>query len=325
VAFARKLSISASLLVVSDRSWRTLARRDLGVATTMSDVIGEGVNFHEVAVGQLRSASRLFLMSDIGGDHKAATHRAHAFLVTDPDSVARWAALWSPVRRRYLADGRRMSYERLSDRHRLAALDGYLRAADALQGFLITVLIDKRLQLFTEGPPPGEFQGWKREPFRRLLAASHLASILLAGLSASGQDVLWISDEDDFAANDARLWKFCDVFGRVSGHYLPHALGHFRFATSRSDDGSKQIEDLLALPDLAAGWLVDLLSAYTRDFAALSEHVVLPPPSTLREKSGRLMAWCAESGGRLKHVAVTAESNEPQSLFLVRRLRFSTG
>lgn len=276
----------------------------------MSDVIGEGIKAHEVAISQLRAG---------------ATHRAYAFLVTDPESVARWAALWAPVRRRYLSDGRRMSYERLSDRHRLAALDGYLRAADALQGFLITILIDKRLQLFTESPPPDEFQGWKREPFRRLLAASHLASILLAGLSAPGQDVLWISDEDDFAANDARLWELCDLFGRVSGHYLQHNLGHFRFATSKSDDGSKQIEDLLALPDLAAGWLVDLLSAYPRDSSSLSEHVVLPPPSTLRGKSGRLMAWSADTGGKLRHVAVTVESNEPQSRFRVRRLRFSTG
>jgi len=310
---------------MSDRSWRTLARRDLGVATTMSDAIAGGVNLHESTVGQLRSASRLFLMSDIGGDHKAATHRAHAFLITDADSVARWTALWSPVRRRFLADGRRMSYERLSDQRRRAALDGYLRAADALHGFLITVLIDKRLQLFTGGPPPGEFQRWKLEPFRRLLAASHLASILLAGLSASGQDVLWISDEDDFAANEARLWDLCDVFGRVSSHYVQHALGHFRFATSKSDDGSKQIEDLLALPDLAAGWLCDLLGAYRRNFAVLSEHVVLPPPSTLRGKSRQLMAWCAKGTGSLKHVAVTVESNEPQSLFLVRRLRFSVG
>lgn len=217
-----------------------------------------------------------------------------------------------------------MSYERLGDRRRRDALDHFLNASTELVGFLVTVLVEKQLILFSsEEPIPSEFAHWKPRSFERLLTAVNVASILLAGLTRSGQDVVWFSDEDDLAANDERLWEVCDVFSRVSSHYLDHSLGHFRFATSKSDDGTREIEDLLAFPDLAAGWIPELLGSYSRAGAALSETVILPPPESLPVKSKRLLSWAATSSSNLKHVAVSVEPNSPRSLFLVRRLHFS--
>lgn len=217
-----------------------------------------------------------------------------------------------------------MSYERLSDRRRRNALDYFLNASAVLAGFVVTVLIEKRLRLFSSDEPvPSEFDHWKPRAFERLLTAVHVASILLAGLTRPGQDVTWFSDEDDLAPNDSRLWDVCDVFSRISSHYMDHNLGHFRFATAKSDDGSRDLEDLLAFPDVAAGWLSELLGSYARARAALSEVVILPPPQSLPEKSKRLLLWAAASSGGLKHVSVTVESNKPQSRFVVRRLLFS--
>lgn len=179
-----------------------------------------------------------------------------------------------------------MSYERLGDRRRRNALDHFLNASAVLVGFLVTVLVEKKLRLFSSGEAiPSEFAHWKPRVFERLLTAINVASILLAGLSRSGQNVVWFSDEDDFAANDQRLWEVYDVFSRVSSHYLGHDLGHFRFATAKSYDGSRELEDLLAFPDLEAGWLSELLGSYTRVGAALSENLILPPVVSSRSRS----------------------------------------
>lgn len=305
-------------------TWRKLIRPGFGVAVSVSDAVGGGVDQHPLVLEQLRRADSLLLFSDIGGDHRGATHRAHSFLVLDPASLHRWLPLWGSLRHRLLPDGRRMSYERLGDRRRRVALDHFLTASTELVGFLVTVLVEKKLSLFSsEEPIPSEFAHWKPRAFERLLTAVNVASILLGGLTRSGQDVVSFSDEDDLAANDQRLWEVCDVFSRVSSHYLDHGLGHFRFATSKSDDGSRQMEDLLAFPDLAAGWLSELLGSYSRAGAALSEAVILPPPESLPAKSKHLLAWAAASSSNLRHVAVTVDPNGPRSRFLVRRLAFS--
>lgn len=216
-----------------------------------------------------------------------------------------------------------MSYERLRDRSRRDAADAFLAVSDQLSGFLVTLMVEKTLRLFETEAIPDEFARWKRTPFERLLLATHLLSVLIAGITSPNQDVLWISDDDDLAPNESRLWDVCDVVGRISAHYLTHNLGHFRFATARADDGSRQIEDLLALPDFAAGWLPELLRAYQDTGAELSENIVTPPPESLPAKTRYLLTWAARPSRRLQHVAVFVEPNGARSAFLVRTLRLS--
>ena len=302
--------------------WRNLNKPYLGAAASISDAIGHGVNRHLATLRWLRKSNRLLIFSDIGGDHRRANHRAYAFLVVGGESVHQWLCVWQRLRRRLLPDNRRMSYERLTERRRRDAADAFLAASDQLDGFLVTVIIDKSLSLFEAESIPDEFSHWRRKPFERLLVATNLLSVLLAGITSPGQDVLWITDDDDLAPNERRLGEVCDVVGRVSSHYLDHNLGHFRFATARSDDGSRQIEDLLAFPDLAAGWLPELLRSYRDAGAELSEHLITPPPESLPQKARYLLMWAAHPS-RLHHVAIAVEANAPHSRFLVRRICLS--
>lgn len=308
---------------MQQEQWRKLNKPDLVVAHSISEAIGRGVDLHASVLRSLRRSDRLFAFSDVGGDHRRARHRAYAFLVVAGESVQRWLHLWQPMRRRLLPDNRRMSYERLRDRSRRDAADAFLEVSDQLSGFLVTLMVEKTLRLFETDVIPDEFARWKRKPFERLLLATHLLSVLIAGITSPDQDVLWISDDDDLAPNESRLWDVCDVVTRISAQYLAHNLGHFRFATARSDDGSRQIEDLLALPDFAAGWLPELLRAYQDAGAELSENVVTPPPDSLPAKTRHLLTWAARPSRGLQQVAVAVEPNVPSSAFLVRTLHFS--
>lgn len=303
--------------------WTPLARPDLGVALSISDAVGRGVNACPSTIENLRRTRRLMVLSDVAGDHPAASHRAYSFLVITPDAVQRWLDVWKPIRAARLRDLRRISYVRLGDRRRRGVLDPFLAASSRLDGFLVTALIDKRLQLFEGEAVPEEFRHWKRASLDRLLTTTHLLSILLAGLTKAGQDVLWVSDEDAIAPNEARMWDVCEAVARVGSQYLAHDLGHFRFATAKSDDGSRELEDLLAVPDLAAGALAELTSSYVRAGATLTPDLVLPPPAATAPKCRRLVPWIAGRIPGPTQIAIRVDPNSPTSVFRVSRFVFS--
>jgi hypothetical protein len=87
--------------------------------------------------------------------------------------------------------------------------------------------------------------------------AVHVLGVLLAGLAAPGQNVMWFTDEDSIAANDDRVRELTQLFAWISSQYLTFNLGHCRCGTSKCDDGSRQIEDFLAIPDMIAGALAE--------------------------------------------------------------------
>jgi hypothetical protein len=155
-----------------------------------------------------------------------------------------------------------------------------------------------------------EFSHWSPMAFERLLRAVHLVSFFVAGLSAPGQDVFWYTDEDDIAPNDARLYDVCEVYKRVSGHYVAHMMRHFRFGTSRSEDGTRILEDLIAIPDFAAGCLAELTQLYAKAGLFPGNNMLVPPPEGLSYKSRLLLDWLAFSGSSLRRLVYAFEQSE---------------
>jgi hypothetical protein len=100
---------------------------------------------------------------------------------------------------------------------------------------------------------------WKPNVQERLLRVLHLSAFLLSGLSVPGQDVLWIIDEDDIAANVTKLTDLTELFARALSSYSSHTLGHIRCGTTATaDDGGLALEDLTAIADLTTGALGEL-------------------------------------------------------------------
>ena len=94
----------------------------------------------------MRTAARMIIASDYGGDHKDAPYEAMCLLVASAPSVGDWQHRRQQVRSSYLPDGRRLSYKGLNDEKKRKALFPFLSAANGLHGAIVAVLIDKRLQ-----------------------------------------------------------------------------------------------------------------------------------------------------------------------------------
>jgi len=252
---------------VGSQAWCPINRPNLGVA----DSISERIRTEEWRCpGLLTPVSRgptLLLVSDYAGDHANSRFQALSFLVADLVYLWYWDEVRTELRREVLRDTRRLAYKKLeSDEWRAQALVPFLRAANSIPGLLITFLIDKRIgTLFMPDAeadaliePAVIREHWGAKPFEKLLRVAHLSALLVSGLVGEKQNVLWISDQDEIVPNDARHIEACKLFGQVLSHYLNCEIGRLQFATTRSDDGSLRLEDVAALPDLAAGSLAEV-------------------------------------------------------------------
>jgi hypothetical protein len=94
-----------------------------------------------------------------------------------------------------------------------------------------------------------------------MLRIVHFLSVLLAEIMVDCHSIEWISDQDEVFANIDRCHDVTKVLRLSLGAYLPRARAHILVGTSEIDTGHRGVEDLLAIPDLAAGAVGDFASA----------------------------------------------------------------
>jgi hypothetical protein len=171
-----------------------------------------------------------------------------------------------------------MSFKRLGDKQRRRAMLPLLKAADNLEGLSFSVALNKKCEsLFASNPPLdisnpdfAAFCKWKPKVLEKAFFVVHILGVLLGGLAAPGQNILWFTDEDDIAANDDRIRELTQLFAGISSQYLSFNLGHCRCGTSKCDDGTQQIKDFLAIPDLIAGCFAEQMKLRVTDPIELS-------------------------------------------------------
>ena len=119
----------------------------------------------------------------------------------------------------------------------------------------------------------------------------YLSVFLVSGFSAPGQDVMFIIDEDEVAANVPQLTKLTELFGRAHGSQGGPMMGRLRCGTTKSDDGSLALEDIVAIPDLAAGAIGEVTEVLDRDGAGPLAGMLQRLPAGLTWKTRMIMPW----------------------------------
>jgi hypothetical protein len=308
------------------RIWRHLDNPALGMMNMFSDIIRREEISHTNLLTDLRGTPTVFVASDYGGMHAGASYQSMSFVFVNPENLLAWDTTRCSLRDRLRLGSRRMSYKALNDGRRRRALSPFLEAANLIPGILVSVLIDRGVQtVFERGTPNGLvairselFPDWNAAVVERALRVVHLVSFFLAGLTAPGQDVLWITDEDDIVANEARLRQLVSVFARISSHYLTHSLRHLRIGTSRSDTGRRDLEDLLAIADLSAGSLqegVKKQGVPTGEFW-------LPSPTDLPAKTRSILDWFADGTTLLKRLVYVLDETPDSGKLRITSMKF---
>lgn len=307
--------------------WRELDRTDLGFLGKIGSCIAGAEADHPGVIPDLRQGS-LVVVSDYGGEHRAALWSTYCFLVAQLDDAARWVEVTRPLRTSLLPDGRRMAFKRLADQLRARALPFFLTSANSLRGLLVCFAVQRKIaSLFTQGkldPSRLEYEPLRRYPAdvaEKVLRVTHILALLVAGLSGVEQDLLWLTDEDPMAPTFGHLRTLTDVTGRATAELVPHQMRHLRIATARSDPGDRSVEDLLAVPDLVAGMLAELLGYMLGKHGVPPSRMFLASPHPLPVKLRELGNWFSDNTQQLRRLVVILDEM-PGGTLRATHLRF---
>lgn len=259
--------------------WKAVSVREGTLFRVLNDQFARLDRTYENILPDFRGANTLLIGSDYSGESSDAPYIVYSFLLTSLESWANWDSLRLQIRNKFLSNSRRMSFKKLADGQRRRALPYLLEAANSLNGLSISLALNKKCESVFEAKPPidlsniqfAAYRKWKPYVLEKALFIIHILGFLLAGLAVPGQDVMWFTDEDSIAANDDRVCELTQLFGWISSLYLTFTLGRCRCGTSKCDDGSRQIEDFLAIPDMIAGSISEQLYLKATDPSELSE------------------------------------------------------
>ena len=143
-----------------------------------------------------------------------------------------------------------------------------------------------------------------------MLRIVHFVSFFVSGLLRPGQNVVWISDEDEIAPNPERVSQVTELFRTVSSHYLKFNMGSFRFGTTALDDGTRSLEDLLSIPDLVAGALSDSFTTMNRGLQLPDSELCLFAPQNIPPKTRYVMDWFSDNLQPLRRVVYVLQPAE---------------
>ncbi|MBI2517985.1 MAG: hypothetical protein HYV95_13865 [Opitutae bacterium] len=311
--------------------WQRLQKPDLRLANTFSERIWQMEERRPGNFPEFRSNEPLQIYSDYSGSHCGARFDAYSYLLVQSAGFAQWEQDRRSIRQAYGMERRRFAYKALNDQVRAKALWPWLVAADDLPGLLVTVLIDKSLgSLF---PPADfvtlktlfpEFSAVKPATIERIFRVCHFLSMFVAGLSAPGQHLHWVSDEDEIAANESRLQLLAWTFTQVCTMYLGRVPAHVGCDTTGSDDGSLQLEDLASLPDLVAGALTEVQTQQIICRSMPESHTPTPIPASISPKAQPLLHWLSLPDRALRRM-VFAVWPAPNDMLYMNKIVFLNG
>ena len=297
-------------------NWKQLPPNG-GIHSTINLKFGMQDHPDRIVYPDLNDGSDILLASDYSGEHEASAFRVLGFLVTTGKSIEE---VWEParveVRRKHLQDERRMSFKKLGDALRINAFPTFLRAASQLNGVLACVAVEKSFQLATDGRELLPLKhDWVPEPLEKLVEICTFGAGLVNGLRSKGQNVSWLTDDDAIVVNPVARADSSMMMKSFLYSY-PDEKPFFGLGiASEFTDDELQAEDLLAIPDLAAGAFSEALNNLgTQNIPASS---VGPSDLALhlQTKSTLINGFLGEQGNPLK-VLFCVVRRHPEGMLL---------
>ena len=270
---------------------------------------------HPTFLPPLQRSRGLMVFSDFAGDLRNSRFSTFSFVIAPMESIPSWNYSRTALRQHFRLGRRRLAYSKLNDTRRRKAMPFFAQAANAISGLSVTVLIDKRIKsIFTPGGyDPSRtavsgrtFTTRKSPVLERTLRAAFLVAVFLAGLSAPEQNLLWVTDEDDIAADPDALAHLGDAFRSILAYNAAHSVGEVQVATTVTAGGEALLaEDYTSIADIVGGAVTSLICSYG---SAVPLHsFVVPAPEHLPDKTKALILQLFKEDAVLRKLIFTAQ------------------
>ncbi|MCG9966751.1 hypothetical protein L9W92_01595 [Pelotomaculum terephthalicicum JT] len=296
---------------VTQNNWRDVTPYPRTIFDILNKSFVQLQEKHPDSFPNLRNSKDLLLGSDYSGESPDAPYYVFSYLITSLENWSEWEYARLIIRQKIFSDSRRMSFKNLGDNQRRKALIPFLEAANSLNGLSFSIAINKKCKsLFShdspldlENPDFIPYRKWKPDVLVKAFTIIHFLSFLIAGLCEQGQNIYWFTDEDNIAANDQRVCELTNLVAWIINDYISFPLGHLRCGTSCCDNGTRQIEDFIAIPDLIAGALSEQLKMNAN--ALKIPNVFWIYSGDFSEKAKTITWWFSQCGFPLKRLFCT--------------------
>lgn len=267
------------------------------------------------AVGQIKELpdfsddEKIAVMSDFSGEHKGAHFNTYSFLILAYNKIGPFMLQVEELRRKHslLEPYSEFAFKELSYGPRSRALSEFLHLVDNfIHGAVITIAIDKQIDtvfgiskketypIIEEQLAAMGYGKWKGVAGEKVLRVCHSIALFTALTTRENQRLLWYCDKDAINEN-ARDRSFADtqkIFVHTLGMYSNHKFDLVGFG--KSFDGKSHLDDLLSIPDFAAGVVQDILQAHKTSDDNISGG----------EEKIALLKWIATQGKFLSKITV---------------------
>ncbi len=285
---------------------RRLRNESAGFIKDISNIIATEAWKNPSLIPDLSKDKTLFVFSDYSRVQGA--YKTYSFLVIGRSDADYFNGVRKTFRDDFGLKNRRMSYKGLNDRLKLRALPAFLSCAGAMNGLLITFAINTRIKYmfaeqFLQVWP--ELRAIKKGPLEDLLRVVHFGAQAVMTAFSSSQNIVWFTDCDAIVANEECQQHFGSLAETLIRRMFitQETVGRIAFGISEVDDGSLEIEDFLAIPDLAAGALCDMLDQLNKTGLRVTPRIVLNKP-ILREKTNIICEWISKTFCPLKKFGI---------------------
>ena len=298
-------------------------RRDEGFEhTALSEILQEAVKESDRRLRLVLPDLRVFenktvvVLTDYGGEHRGSKYYTYSTFLCPWNCCGGFQQEMANIRKTHGLGTKEIAFKDFRMGQVQRALPDYLELLDMMPGFLLTLVVDRKIGSLFEaiGTPPTErvsevlaghgFGRRKPKVAEKLMRVVDTAAFLTSLLGHDGQKIFWMSDNDSILesqdssqAHDRVLALFQNLLEKYKRAGMNFAkIGG---AAPFSDDNA-QFGDLLSATDVAAGSVCQYMT-----------NKLNGPEGKATVKSGcdQVLRWLTRDGIGLKKMTIAIREN----------------
>ena len=306
-------------------------RRDAGLEhTTLSEILQEAVKESDRCLDLVLPDLRVFenktvvVFTDYGGEHGGAKYFTYSTFLCPLNCCGAFQQQMDKIRKRHGLGSKEIAFKDFRMGQVQRALPEYLVLLDMMPGFLLTLVVDRKIGSLFEaiGTPPSErlsevlevhgFGRRKAKVAEKLVRVVDTAAFLTGLLAHDGQNIFWMSDNDSILESQdssqghdrvlALFQNLLEKYKRVGVNFAK--IG----GAAPFNDDNALFGDLLSATDVVAGSLCQYMTN-RRDGSEGEE--------TVKTGCDQVLQWLTKDGIGLKKmtIAIKEDPEGPEGAF----------